>query len=86
MKFAIAIERIAAHAKHGANSGEAEEWAPSDGVERTFFTSVSTIATSFGFALMLLSAMIIAGARITARSGLAWGAAAFVTTGLAPAL
>ncbi|MFY0611939.1 MAG: CbtA family protein [Hyphomicrobiaceae bacterium] len=71
-------------ASHGA--GDADAWAPSAGVERTFYTSISTIATGFGFALMLLSAMIIAGARITARSGLAWGAAAFVATGLAPAL
>lgn len=69
-----------------AHAGEAEAWAPSDGIERTFFTSISTIAASFGFALMLLAAMIISGARITARTGLAWGAAAFVVTGLAPAL
>lgn len=73
-------------AGHGAGEGEAEEWAPSDGIERTLFTSVSTITAGFGFALMLVSAMILAGARITARSGLAWAAAAFVATGLAPAL
>ncbi len=69
-----------------ATHGETGTWAPSAGVERTFFTSITTIAMSFGFALMLLSAMIIAAAPITARSGLAWGAAAFVATGLAPGL
>ncbi|MGI9476407.1 MAG: CbtA family protein [Hyphomicrobiaceae bacterium] len=76
---------IYADAQHGAG-GDGDAWAPRAGVERTFYTSVSTIATGFGFALMLLSAMIFAGASITARSGLAWGAAAFAATGLAPAL
>ncbi|MBI1385143.1 MAG: cobalt transporter [Rhizobiales bacterium] len=70
-------------ASHGS---EASVWAPADGIERQAFTAVSTIALTFGFALMLLSAMLIAGAPITARSGLAWAAAAFVATGLAPAL
>ncbi len=76
---------ILADTAHGSEDSE-NEWGPEDGVERTFYTSVSTIAAGFGFALMLLSAMIIAGEKITVRSGLAWGAAAFVATGLAPAL
>jgi len=63
-----------------------EEWGPEDGIERTFYTSVSTIGTTFGFALILLGAMILAGARIDARTGLMWGIAAFAATGLAPAL
>jgi cobalt transporter subunit CbtA len=65
---------------------EDAEWAPGDGLERTFYSSVATIATAFGFALMLVSAMILSGAAITARAGLAWAAAAFVATGLAPSL
>lgn len=62
------------------------EWAPADGLPRTLYTSLGTIGTTFGFALVLLSAMLLAGARITPRSGLVWGCAAFVCTGLAPAL
>lgn len=77
---------ILAHSGHEhAEDGEAA-WAPSDGIERTLYTSVATIGTAFGFALILLSAMILANARITARSGLLWGLAGFVAAGLAPAL
>ncbi|MBJ3776323.1 CbtA family protein [Acuticoccus mangrovi] len=63
-----------------------EEWMPTDGLERTVFTSIATIGATSGFALILLSLMVLSGAEITARKGLMWGAAAFVGTGLAPAL
>ncbi|MGF1630254.1 MAG: CbtA family protein [Kiloniellaceae bacterium] len=73
--------------QHGDHAeGDDEGWAPADGIERTLYTSISTIGTAFGFALILLSAMILANARITARSGLLWGLAGFVAAGLAPAL
>ena len=70
------------------SSGDHDEgaWAPADGIERTLYTSVATIGTAFGFALILLSAMILANARITARTGLLWGLAGFAAAGLAPAL
>ncbi|MGD1879400.1 MAG: CbtA family protein [Kiloniellaceae bacterium] len=61
-------------------------WAPADGIERTLYTSVATTGTAIGFALILLSAMILANARITARTGLMWGVAGVVAAGLAPAL
>ncbi len=69
-----------------ADHGEEAAWAPADGLERTLSTSVMTIATAFGFALILLSVMILASAGITARSGLLWGLAGFAAAGLAPAL
>lgn len=73
---------------HGAAGGEdgSGAWAPADGLERTLYTSVVTIGTAFGFALILLSLMVLAGVRITARSGLLWGVAGFAAAGLAPAL
>jgi len=61
-------------------------WAPADGLERTLSTSVVTVGTAFGFALILLSVMVLAGAPITARSGLLWGVTGFAAAGLAPAL
>ncbi len=70
----------------GEDHGEGGVWAPADGLERTLYTSVVTIGTAFGFALILLSAMVLADARISARSGLMWGAAGFAAVGLAPAL
>jgi cobalt transporter subunit CbtA len=71
---------------HASDSAEQEEWVPGDGLERTFYSSISTIVTAFGFALMLLSAMILGRAVINVRTGLAWAAAAFVAVGLAPGL
>jgi len=77
---------VLVHSHGEAAEGEAEGWAPADGIERTLYTSIATIGTAFGFALILLSAMILANVRITARSGLLWGIAGFAAAGLAPAL
>lgn len=76
-----------AHSGHTQEPGETEQaWAPEDGFERTLSTSLATIGTTFGFALILLAAMVLSNATITARTGLIWGAAAFAATGLATAL
>lgn len=77
--------RSGSHA-HTSDGAKKDEWRPSDGLERTFYSSISTIVTAFGFALMLLSAMILSRATINARTGLAWASAAFVALGFAPAL
>ncbi|HEY9548598.1 MAG TPA: CbtA family protein, partial [Kiloniellaceae bacterium] len=65
----------------GDHAGEGDAWAPADGIERTLYTAIATIGTAFGFALILLSAMILADVRITARSGLLWGLAGFAAAG-----
>jgi len=77
---------ILAHGGAEHADGDHEAWAPTDGIERTLYTSVATIGTAFGFALILLSAMVLTNTRITARSGLLWGLAGFAAAGLAPAL
>jgi cobalt transporter subunit CbtA len=75
-----------------AGSGPAQgahadfEWSPKEGLERTVYTSLATIVTAVGFALILLAGMIAAGDQIEPRPALGWGAAAFLTTGLAPAM
>jgi len=76
---------ILVHSTHDAADGQSE-WAPADGIERTFYTSVVTVATAVGFALMLLAGMLASGDRIDRRQGLIWAAAGFVVTGLAPSL
>jgi cobalt transporter subunit CbtA len=63
-----------------------DEWKPADGIERTAFTSIATIATAAGFALILLAGMLASGDEITARKAFGWSLAAFVATGLAPSL
>lgn len=69
----------------GERHNDAESWAPADRVERAFFTTLSSVGLSFGFALVLLAAMVLAKSQISARNGLSWSAAAFAATGLAPA-
>jgi cobalt transporter subunit CbtA len=71
-------------ATHG--EADAEEWAPAEGLQRTFFTSLATTVLGVGFSLALLGAMILAGVRIDARTGLAFGVAGFAAVALAPAL
>jgi predicted cobalt transporter CbtA len=61
------------HAHGGDAAGE--EWSPGDGLERTLYTSTATIATSIGFALILIAGMLTAGGRIDERQGMAWAAA-----------
>src|SRR5665647_2517250 len=70
---------------HAAHEG-AEEWEPQDGLPRTLYASTATIATGIGFALMILAGMLAAGDRINERNAMAWAAAGFVVTGLAPGL
>jgi cobalt transporter subunit CbtA len=65
---------------------EEEEWAPADGFERTFYTTLATTVIGVGFGLALLGAMVLAGVPIAPRSGLAFGIAGFVAVALAPAL
>jgi cobalt transporter subunit CbtA len=62
------------------------EWAPGDGLERTFYTSLATTVLGVGFGLALLGAMVLTGVPIDARSGLAFGVAGFVAVSLAPAM
>lgn len=72
---------VLVHAGHDHN-----EWAPEDGFERTFYTSTVTVATAVGFAFLLIAAMLFARVFIDPKRALGWAAAAFVVTGLAPAL
>jgi cobalt transporter subunit CbtA len=65
---------------------EDEGWQPANGWQRITATSVATIATSIGYALILIAAMLAAGVPIVPRTALLWGIAAFAATSLAPAL
>jgi cobalt transporter subunit CbtA len=78
---------ILAHS-HGAHADEAHDagWSPADGLERTAFTSLATVLTAIGFALILIAGLVLSGDPIDARRALAWAAAAFIATALAPAL
>ncbi len=95
--YETAAEAAPQH-EHGASTGDhhhdhaaaapeqPKEWSPADGLERTLSTSVATIVTAIGFALILLAAMLLAGEEITPMRALAWGACGFAATGLATGL
>jgi cobalt transporter subunit CbtA len=74
--------------EHHAGAGEtaAEAWEPADGLERTLYASIATVATAMGFALIILAGMLFAGDGIDERRAMAWAVAGFVATGLAPAV
>lgn len=77
---------ILVHSEAGHEHGGAEEWAPGDGAERILYTSTATIGAAIGFAFLLIAGMLLAGDTINERNALAWAAAGFVVTGLAPAV
>ncbi|MEC9347921.1 MAG: CbtA family protein [Pseudomonadota bacterium] len=72
------------HAGNGHDHGEG--WMPEDGIERIFYTALSSVVIGCGWALMLVALVAISGRRLDARSGILWGAAGFVATALAPAV
>lgn len=76
---------ILVHNDGAHEHGGADEWAPADGAERMLYTATATVGAAIGFAFLLLGGMLLAGDTITERTAVAWAAAAFVATGLAPA-
>ena len=65
---------------------EPEAWAPQDGAERIVYTVLADVLVSIGYALLLAAVSILGGIEITARNGVAWGLAGFVSVQLAPSL
>lgn len=70
---------------HGT-AEEAGAWGPSDGLERTLFTSLANILTGIGFALVLTACFALAGRPVNGQTGVLWGLAGFGIVSLAPAL
>ncbi len=70
---------------HGAHSHDAEAWAPEDGAERIFYTTVANILTGIGFALLILSAMAYSG-KGNLKNGVLWGLAGYISFFVAPAM
>jgi cobalt transporter subunit CbtA len=92
-----AVKDAGAHAGAGHTHDDASTAAGADYVgpprntpspfelQRAAITTVATIGSAVGFALMLLAAMQATGETISFGSALAWGLAGFAATGLAPA-
>ena len=76
----------AAHHHDSVAAEEPEEWGPADGAERTAFTALANLVVGVGVSLILLAIMVLSGRPIDARTGLLWGAGAFVAVSLLPSL
>ncbi len=74
------------HDQAAAAADEAEEWGPADGAERTAFTALANLVVGVGVSLILLAVMVLSGRPIDARTGVLWGAGAFVAVSLLPSL
>lgn len=79
---------LAAHA-HGGEAAAPHEhdegWKPEEGLQRTLATSLVSVASAIGFALLLLGAMLAGREPIDVKMGALYGVAGFLAFGLAPA-
>jgi cobalt transporter subunit CbtA len=67
-----------------APAAENEAWGPSNGLERTLYTTLASIVTGAGFALLLAGLSLLTGIPITPRNSLIWGFCGFIAVTLAP--
>jgi cobalt transporter subunit CbtA len=63
----------------------AEAWAPSEGFERTAYTTLTVMVTGAAYAALLAGIALIFGIPLTARNGAIWGLMGFLAASLAPA-
>jgi cobalt transporter subunit CbtA len=63
---------------------EEVEWAPAEGWQRTLSTTISSMITGAGFALLLAAVSLLTGLPITPKNGLIWGISGFLAATVAP--
>ena len=72
-------------AEEGHSHDHGEGWAPADGWQRTFATTLTAAMTGAGFAAVLAAVSLISGIPITRQNGMLWGLCGFMAVTLAPA-
>jgi cobalt transporter subunit CbtA len=77
-------ETAPAHDHAAAAEHEEEVWAPADGWQRTLSTTISSMITGAGFALLLAGVSLLTGLPITPKNGLIWGVCGFLAATVAP--
>jgi cobalt transporter subunit CbtA len=92
---AEAFEKAAAH-DHAATATTTQEatapthehseaeWTPADGWQRTLSTTIASVITGAGFALVLAAVSLLTGLPITPQNGLIWGICGFLAVTVAP--
>lgn len=81
---ASASEAAVSNAKETAS--EASDWAPSEGLERSFYTLVADILISIGFSFLLVGAIALSGRQVDWRQGLVWGLCGFAVFSAGPGM
>jgi cobalt transporter subunit CbtA len=71
---------------HSTHVHDPASWQPKDGLERTLFTSLTSILAATGFAALLAGVALITGLPINRTNGWIWGLCGFVAVSLAPAV
>ena len=67
-----------------AHEHEEDEWTPADGWQRTLSTTLASVITGAGFALLLAGISLLTGVPITPQNGLIWGICGFLAVTVAP--
>jgi cobalt transporter subunit CbtA len=63
-----------------------EVWSPADGLERTIYTTLSSVLAAIGFAFLLAGLSIVGNRPVTFANGLFWGMCGFIAVAFAPAI
>lgn len=82
----LGLSLISPALAHGPEKAADGTWGPSDGLERTLFTTLANILTGIGFALVLTACFALYGRPVNGQTGVLWGLAGFGIASLAPAL
>ena len=69
----------------GAAADAEPSWAPADGFERIFYTTLATVLAGMGLALVVGAISLLVGLPLTLGNGVLWGLGGFVVFTLAPA-
>ena len=85
-RYVQSTNRFFIHLVHNSDKkSEHSEWEPASFAERIIYTSLTAIITGVGFALLIVSALVIRGSNGGFRSGILWGVGGFTAFVLAPA-
>lgn len=81
---------VTAHVHADGHHHDHEAWAPEDGVERLFYTGLSNVLVTIGFAAVMLAIMcqtqLQGWSRVSVIRGALWGVAGFIAFFAAPGI
>jgi cobalt transporter subunit CbtA len=78
-------EHVEGH-DHSTHVHDPATWKPKDGLERTFFTTLTSVLTATGFAAILAGVAFVTGIPVNRTNGWIWGLCGFLAVALAPAV